>query len=304
MLFPQVLPDRATSRELLRKSVFCPNKKHGCTETMKWIELSAHEEQCTWRKVPCTNQGCDKLLFVADLESHVNESCEIGTELCENCDQTVTRKHIRNGHAKECATHPRKCHYEGFGCTFVGDSAELQKHLMSDFAKHAKYTISAIKHLKTNSESLDTRYQDIRQEMTRMQTTIDSMSTDSKNKHQIQALQKSVAKLSVEFNSLKSRINDGASKESITKCATDIQNIKQISSSHESRLAHLEGESGTGNPHIPRDLMEKIDRIERSVGMHDVRMAESDLRFRLLETAAFDGRLIWRIPFYSQNGRD
>ena len=38
--------------------------------------------------------------------------------------------------------------------------------------------------------------------------------------------------------------------------------------------------------------------------MHDVQLAEMDLRFRLLETASYDGMLIWKISDYARRKKD
>ena len=43
---------------------------------------------------------------------------------------------------------------------------------------------------------------------------------------------------------------------------------------------------------------------DRQLTVHDIRMAEMDLRFQLLETASYDGTLVWKIRDYERRKRD
>ena len=44
--------------------------------------------------------------------------------------------------------------------------------------------------------------------------------------------------------------------------------------------------------------------MENQMGMHAVRIAEHDLRFQVMETASFDGTLLWKIKDFSRRKRD
>ena len=51
-------------------------------------------------------------------------------------------------------------------------------------------------------------------------------------------------------------------------------------------------------------LKEQVLRQERQLAIYDVRMAEMDLRFQCLETANYEGVLIWKICDYRRRKRE
>ncbi|KAL8617583.1 TNF receptor-associated factor 3 [Nucella lapillus] len=55
---------------------------------------------------------------------------------------------------------------------------------------------------------------------------------------------------------------------------------------------------------VPDALTEQLNGHDRQLSVHDIRMAEMDLRFQLLETASYDGKLIWKIRDYARRKLD
>jgi len=55
------------------------------------------------------------------------------------------------------------------------------------------------------------------------------------------------------------------------------------------------GSGGAGGPNSGH-----LHRLEQTVAHHDVRLAEYDMRFHVLETASFDGILLWKIKDYDR----
>ena len=55
---------------------------------------------------------------------------------------------------------------------------------------------------------------------------------------------------------------------------------------------------------IAEDMRQKFITHDRTIGMHDVRLAELDLRFQCLETANYDGVLIWKINDYRKRKQE
>ena len=54
----------------------------------------------------------------------------------------------------------------------------------------------------------------------------------------------------------------------------------------------------------PEDERNKLRSLESTVGMHDIRLAEYDLRFQCMESAGYDGTLIWKIKDYQRRKMD
>ncbi|RUS70195.1 hypothetical protein EGW08_022039 [Elysia chlorotica] len=72
---------------------------------------------------------------------------------------------------------------------------------------------------------------------------------------------------------------------------TSLREIPQVQQLHQS-VEQLKG------------LIPQLSNHDRQVATHEIRMAEMDLRFQMLETASYDGRLLWKIRDFSHRKRD
>ena len=50
--------------------------------------------------------------------------------------------------------------------------------------------------------------------------------------------------------------------------------------------------------------LKDLEATTQQVGMHDIRLAEMDVRFQCLETANYDGALIWKVTEYTRRRQD
>ena len=48
----------------------------------------------------------------------------------------------------------------------------------------------------------------------------------------------------------------------------------------------------------------ELDATAQQVGVHDIRLAEMEIRFQCLETANYAGVLIWKVPDYTRRKLD
>ena len=56
-------------------------------------------------------------------------------------------------------------------------------------------------------------------------------------------------------------------------------------------------------PGFPEDVRKKFIAHDRTIGLHDVRLSELDLRLQCTETANYEGVLIWKIGEYRERKR-
>lgn len=88
----------------------------------------------------------------------------------------------------------------------------------------------------------------------------------------------------------------------------DFSELKENITSMNNAIAELRtsrgASGGASNAVIPENLTQMFDALERQLGMYDVRIAEMDLRFLVLETTSYNGCLIWRIPDYERRKED
>jgi TNF receptor-associated factor 3 len=50
-------------------------------------------------------------------------------------------------------------------------------------------------------------------------------------------------------------------------------------------------------------MVTQVQQHDRQLGLQDIRLAELDLRFQILETASYNGILMWKIRDYSRRKR-
>ena len=241
---------------------------------------------------------------LSKVEKHLNEKCPSIILQCQekdgeilSCGMFYYRQNKTEHEANECKVLTTKsCPL----CLNRVDEKNYEEHYdshpASERISHTREQEDRIIQL-TNDLALTT------QQVTALETMVQSHETQIKT-------------LEEENNSTKTSIK--GSHRVLTQCSDDCAQQKtttgalvadfnefktraepviEAASAHESRITHLEngGSSASGSS---RELMDIVSRVEGTVDMHDVRLAQSDLRFRLLETASFNGRLIWRIPQY------
>ena len=218
---------------------------------------------------------------------------------------------MQNGHMELCKTKPQKCPLVSLGCQFEGPIHEHANHLTTELGNHSKKIVQAITDQTQTQAALQNRFADMQTYLTELQALTDEFRSENSTVcNQMEPIQKSIDKLTIDVNTLIQTIVTRATNIDLQKCVTQVKTIGNITSSHERRIKQIEDNGTTGtsgnrdNTGSTAILDEKLGRIERTIGLHDVRIAESDLRFRLLETAAFNGKLIWRIPNYSRRKQD
>jgi TNF receptor-associated factor 3 len=51
-------------------------------------------------------------------------------------------------------------------------------------------------------------------------------------------------------------------------------------------------------------MVTQVQQHDRQLGLQDIRLAELDLRFQILETASYNGILMWKIRDYSRRKQE
>ena len=55
---------------------------------------------------------------------------------------------------------------------------------------------------------------------------------------------------------------------------------------------------------FPDETLNELQATVQQVGVHDIRLAEMDVRFQCLETANYEGVLIWKVTDYERRKQD
>ncbi|KAL1249726.1 hypothetical protein QQF64_020731 [Cirrhinus molitorella] len=86
---------------ILKLDIKCDHRERGCNQVMKLQHLSEHAETCEFSPVRCGNEGCDAMLNLKDVASHMRERCEHrAVEVCKNgCGLALSLKERLEDHS-------------------------------------------------------------------------------------------------------------------------------------------------------------------------------------------------------------
>ncbi|XP_016333145.1 E3 ubiquitin-protein ligase PDZRN3 [Sinocyclocheilus anshuiensis] len=86
---------------ILKLDIKCDHRERGCNRVMKLQHLSEHAETCEFSPVRCGNEGCDAVLSLKDVASHMREGCERrAVEVCKDgCGLALTLKERSEAHS-------------------------------------------------------------------------------------------------------------------------------------------------------------------------------------------------------------
>ncbi len=78
----------------------CLNKELGCSNTLTFLQVPAHDRECNLALASCPNVKCKKQVRRQTLEFHIRKECEFSLFKCLNCDQDLQRQdyleHVEN----------------------------------------------------------------------------------------------------------------------------------------------------------------------------------------------------------------
>uniref|UniRef100_W5LZE6 PDZ domain containing ring finger 3 n=1 Tax=Lepisosteus oculatus TaxID=7918 RepID=W5LZE6_LEPOC len=92
----QVLPLKNLIEKLI---IRCLYHSRGCIKKVKVQDLGYHTEMCDYSPSRCRNKGCNEVLSLKDMDTHMRESCDCRpVEMCQNgCGLLLLHKDIVHG---------------------------------------------------------------------------------------------------------------------------------------------------------------------------------------------------------------
>ncbi|XP_063426758.1 TNF receptor-associated factor 3-like isoform X2 [Mytilus trossulus] len=305
----EIRGDNGTRREIKNLPVYCTFKAHGCPEKLPWKDLMTHESQCKYKPIPCPHTGCEAQCSEDKMEAHV-KNCDYRPVRCSYCEETIPfclqANHQNNTcrkaiiscpykcdhgpgareeieiHMQTCQLRPQECKFKSMGCQFVGSEWDMQKH---------------------NKDAADEHLQMI---------TMYTASMDLQSMEMRRELQLKIVEKTERIIHLEKKVDDSAKKEVVDKLERDVQSVKDRQISLSERVNQIERSGftggGTGSQQNLQEttgpLVTQIQQHDRQLGLQDIRLAELDLRFQVLETASYSGILMWKIRDYSRRKQE
>ncbi|XP_070578121.1 TNF receptor-associated factor 3-like [Ptychodera flava] len=307
----------------------CIHKHRGCSAKIERRQLTEHlNSECQYRQIMC--KFCGESTTNEDLRHHL-EVCRMAPVACpNNCGVKNLPRQELEQHLEKCPLQQSSCHFNEYGCEFRGTCFEVQDHISHSANEHLLLVKSSHSRLELKYTQLDRRFTEMENQKSIMENRFRQMEEELlEEKEKVKQLQEKVTKLEGQSNRLEDKVKDAhkivatqidkmmtmehdlkqrAKKDDVEECkriAMAVQETCRRIDDRVDRFDRMENErlvrSGSGAHAADIEEMRKtLQQIGTQLGMHDVRLAEQDLRFQVLETACYDGVLIWKIKDYTR----
>ncbi|XP_067151108.1 TNF receptor-associated factor 3 isoform X2 [Apteryx mantelli] len=308
----KVFKDNCCRRELLALQIYCRNENKGCKEQLSLGQLLMHlKTDCQFEELPCPRADCKEKILRKDLPDHVEKTCKYRETTCKYCKSQVPMITLQKHEDADCpcvmVSCPHKCSVKTL-MRSEGTNQQIKAHEASSAVQHVNL-------LKEWSNALENKVALLQNESL------------EKNKS-IQTLHNQICSFEIEIERQKEMLRNNESKilhlqrvidsqaEKLKELDKEIRPFRQnweeadsMKSSVESlqnRVTELESVDKTaGQGARNTSLLEtQLSRHDQMLSVHDIRLADMDLRFQVLETASYNGVLIWKIRDYKRRKQE
>ncbi|XP_045678535.1 TNF receptor-associated factor 3 isoform X2 [Phyllostomus hastatus] len=308
----KVFKDNCCKREILALQIYCRNEGRGCAEQLTLGHLLVHlKNDCQFEELPCVRADCKERVLRRDLRDHVDKACKYREATCSHCKSQVPMITLQKHEDTDCpcvvVSCPHKCRVQTL-LRSEGTNQQIKAHEASSAVQHVNL-------LKEWSSSLEKKVSLLQNESV------------EKNKS-IQSLHNQICSFEIEIERQKEMLRNNESKilhlqrvidsqaEKLKELDKEIRPFRQnweeadsMKSSVESlqnRVTELESvDKSSGQAARNTGLLEsQLSRHDQMLSVHDIRLADMDLRFQVLETASYNGVLIWKIRDYKRRKQE
>ncbi|ELK07396.1 TNF receptor-associated factor 2 isoform X1 [Pteropus alecto] len=276
-------PDNAARREVESLPAVCPN--HGCTwkGTLKEYE-SYHEGHCPFMLTECP--ACKGLVRLSERDRHAERECPERSLSCQHCGAPCCRASVE-AHHEVCPRFPVTCDDCG------------SRIPREDFQGHAR----------TCGECrVPCRFHGV--------GCPEMVESEKQPEHEAQRLREHLAMLLavlLEAGALGSGPQLCQAAELVRRCealerkTATFENIVCVLNREVERVA-MTAEACGRQHRLDQDRIEalsnKVQQLERSIGLKDLALADLEQKVRDMEAATFDGVLIWKIPGFARKRQE
>lgn len=287
-------PDKGIVREIQNLHVQCKNTQFGCEARVCLKDILEHEDHCEYETAECPNSkfGCKEVIPKCKLTEH-QKTCKV--KKCKHCKKEVLQVN-KAEHEKNCLSVPTDCVYKAVGCETKDVPTNVQHHCKEEVHKHLDLMLNKLL-------AVEVDIKEAKDEISRRKEQDDVTEKDlkmlevklSKTSSSYKEVQKQIARHNETLLSFKQE-----TEGKIVALQSQLQNVIELSKKQETQLKTLpQTGSSTGVP-----LTAELARIQNFLAAQEIQFREFDLRFQCLETASYDGVLIWKIRDYRRRKQE
>ncbi|MBN3302862.1 TRAF3 factor, partial [Amia calva] len=297
----------------------CPHNK--CKDKMMRKDISEHlSRKCKYRESTC--EFCKRKMSLTEIQKHKETVCPAYPVACPNkcsCPSKILRSELPS-HQLDCPNAQASCMFTRYGCTFKGLNQEMRAHEAKCISDHLKLMVArnsaleakastermeevksdlherykVLPGLNSRISEMEARYEELREKTKQMEQKICSIQKLASS-HSEKLLE-----VEMELRALR------AARDELETLRCTVETIR-------TRVSVLEGGRGTagagghtlGNRVPPAGTLEtQLSRHDDMLSIHEIRLADMDLRFQVLETASYNGTLIWKIRDYERRKQE
>lgn len=330
----KIFRDVCCQREILALKVFCRSEANGCSEQLTLQQLPDHLTVCGYLEVPCPLGRCKERMMRKDVPDHLNWKCKHREASCEFCRAKVQftdlQKHKESVcpafpvscpnlcsaapfprselsvHQGECPKAQLHCVFHRHGCSFKGLKEEMKLHESSFVPEHLRM-------MSSRSSALESKVDELRSEVAERSAVLpglnarlaetEAQSEDLRERgrqseHKINNIQKLLSSHS------ETLLQTELELRSLRSLREDLENLRAALENLRTRISAVEAGPRASHAHTLATLETQLGRHDDVLSVHEIRLADMDLRFQVLETASYNGVLIWKIREYARRKQE
>ncbi|XP_043930463.1 TNF receptor-associated factor 3 [Protopterus annectens] len=334
----KVFNDNCCKREILGLMIYCRNETKGCKEQMTLRNQYEHlKSDCQYEELPCPRVECKEKVLRKDLSDHMEKMCKYRDAKCKYCKGIVPMAEIKkheeidctsvlvtcpfqcsiktilrgelNAHILECSNAPSACSFQRYGCSFKGNKHQIMLHESNSAALHLNIMKNMHDALEAKIMALENEVREKNRTEQVLQRQIHSLEKDIGRCHEqllnMETRVLQAQKLIAELTAGKLKEVEKTSQE-LQQYREEVDTLKTTIDSLATKLTEIESmhtNAGSGSKSATA-LETELKRHDQMLSVHDIRLADMDLRFQVLETASYNGTLIWKIRDYKRRKQE
>ncbi|XP_075963283.1 TNF receptor-associated factor 3 isoform X2 [Anarhichas minor] len=333
----KIFRDVCCHREIMALKVYCRSEANGCEEQMSLQQIPDHLNVCPFFEVPCPLGKCKERMMRKEIPDHLSWKCKHRETSCEFCmtkmPLTDLQKHKEtvcpafpvscpnhcsfssllrselSSHQHDCPKAQVSCQFHRYGCTFKGLNQDMRQHESTSAAEHLRM-------MANRNSTLENKVEDIKGELLERYKVLPALSSRlSELENQSDELREKNRQMEQKLATMQKLMSSHSEKllevelelRSLRVLRDEVENLRGTLETVRTRLNTLEqgGRSGTGSTtHTLASLENQLKRHDEMLSVHEIRLADMDLRFQVLETASYNGTLIWKIRDYKRRKQE
>ncbi|XP_034051477.1 TNF receptor-associated factor 3 [Thalassophryne amazonica] len=323
----KIFRDVCCHREIMALKVFCRSEANGCQEQMSLQQIPDHLNVCPFYEVPCPLGKCKERMMRKEIPDHLSWKCKHRETTCEFCMSkmplTDLQKHkdtvcpafpvscpnhcsfcslLRSelsSHQHDCPKAEVACPFFRSGCSFKGLNQDMRQHESNFAAEHLRL-------MAVRNNTLETKVEDVKGELLERYKVLPALSSRvSEQEKQNEELRDKNRQLEQKLTAMQKLMSSHSEK--LLEMELELRSLRLVREEVDSlrtRVNALEQGARSGSGGSAHTLETQMNRHDNMLSVHEIRLADMDLRFQVLETASYNGTLIWKIRDYKRRKQE